>query len=273
MSGAPMKGGPGMARDRYGFFFWLRWIVWFAGSFVVSAGAWTLLLKAVFGPVRGAELTLAWTVAVFGTWFILVIPFMRKKEQIWKRLNDDQEKAVDAWLFGVGVFIGTLVASAFGWSLVFEKNLHRDIPGMDGGWAKAVFGTWIAVLIPFLVLMYRKADAIFQTANARQTYRPGYRRQSVPLEDRLLPEALAKKLQSAKSPLPNGHLVNLTLKNGGTVPYVFVMRGREVVGIYDRTDFGLRMDDIAAVDPWEGELPLFEEGRWLRVDINSQTIE
>ena len=87
-------------KDRYGFLFWLRWIVSFAGSFVVSAAAWTFALQYAFGPIRGAELLITWTVAVFGSWFILVIPFMRKKERIWKRLNTDQESAVDAWLIG-----------------------------------------------------------------------------------------------------------------------------------------------------------------------------
>ena len=265
----PMKGGPGMVRDRYGFFFWLSWIMWFAGSFVLSAMGWTYGMKAVFGPIRGAELTLAWTVAVFGTWFILVIPFMRKKEQIWKRLNDDQERAVDAWLLGMGIFIGSLVVSSIGWSLVFSAKLHRETTGIDGGWAKAVFGTWIAVLIPFLILMYRKADDIFQTANSRQTYEPNYRKIFVPLEQRLLPDALARQIQAQKPILPNGHLAQLRLKNGQTVPNVFIVKGREIVGIYDREGFDFAMSDITALEP-AGEIPVFEESRWLRLDLSSK---
>src|SRR5437773_125999 len=109
-------------QDRYGFLFWLKWILWFAGSFIISAIFWTLLIKGIFHEIKGPELTLTWAVSVFGSWFILVIPFMRKKEQIWKRLNSDQEKAVDAWLLGMGVLIGLLIASSFGWSFVFRSE-------------------------------------------------------------------------------------------------------------------------------------------------------
>ena len=94
-----MRPGMQAIKDRYGFLFWLRWIFLFAGSFVASALLWTQLFKSLFGAVAGPELTFTWVIAVFGSWFLLIIPFMRKKEQIWKRLNDDQEHAVDAWLF------------------------------------------------------------------------------------------------------------------------------------------------------------------------------
>ena len=91
-------------KDQYGFKFWLGWIVQFAGSFIAAVLFWTFSLTALFGGIRGAEISITWAVAVFGSWFILMIPFMRKKERIWKRLNDDQEKATDAWLLGLRIF-------------------------------------------------------------------------------------------------------------------------------------------------------------------------
>ena len=118
---------------------------------------------------------LTWTVAVFGSWFILVIPFMRKKEQIWKRLNDDQEKSVDAWLTGVGIFIGAFVTSSFLWALVLKDRIVPNTPGLDPLWLKAVFSSWLVILIPLLVWMYRSADSIFRIANERQTREPAFR--------------------------------------------------------------------------------------------------
>ena len=155
-------------QDRYGFLFWLKWILWFAGSFIFAAVCWTALMKRLFVSIQGPELTLTWIVAVFGSWFILVIPFMRKKEQIWKRLNQDQERAVDAWFIGMSVFIGLLLASSLAWSIAYKDRLHSIAGhGMDMLWAKAVFSSWLLILIPFLVLMYRSADKIFKDAAER----------------------------------------------------------------------------------------------------------
>ncbi len=266
MSGEPE--GPGMFRDRYGFFFWLAWILWFAGSFVLSALGWTFLMKKLLGAITGAELTLAWVVCVFGGWFILVIPFMRKKERIWKRLNTDQEKAVDAWLLGMGIFIGSLAAAALGWSWVFRAHLH-EASGFYGAWAKAVFGTWFAVMIPFLVLMYLKADAIFKTASARQTYQPNYRTAHVEAARRLLPEHFSCYLLTQKPVLSGGYLVNLRLKDGREVPHVFVLRGKEIAGIYDRPTFDFEMAEIESVVliPTDA-FPDFKEAKWLRLDVD-----
>ena len=255
-------------KDRYGFFFWLRWILWFSGSFVVAALGWTFLFKQLFGAVRGAELTLTWMVCVFGSWFILVIPFMRKKEQIWKRLNTDQERAVDAWLMGMSIFIGSLVMSALGWGIVFKPRLHTESAGMDGVWMKAVFGTWLAVLIPFLIFMYRKADFIFQTARMRQTYEPNYRQAAIPREERLLPQALADRLAAAKPILPKGHLIHAKLKDGSWVKYLFILNGNEIAGIYDRERLDFDPRQIEEIQIVSEELPVFDPTRWLRLDLS-----
>src|SRR3989338_3231027 len=153
--------------DRFGFRFWLSWILWFAASFIGAAILWTFILTSVFGRIQGSELTLTWAVAVFGSWFILLIPFIRKKEQIWKRLNDDQERAVDAWLAAMGIFIGLLVANCLFWIWRLADKIQAG-DGFDPTWSKAVFGTWLFLLIPFLIWMYRKADDIMKTALVRQ---------------------------------------------------------------------------------------------------------
>ncbi len=257
-------------RDRYGFLFWLRWIVSFAGSFVVSAIAWTLLLGKLFGPIEGEELMLTWTVSVFGTWFILVIPFMRKKEQIWKRLNDDQEKAVDAWLAGFGSFIGAFVASEFIWALVLKSRIAPNTPGLDPLWMKAVFSTWLVILIPLLIWMYRSADTIFKTANARQTREPVFQMLWVAPEKRLLSAALAAKLSKVEQTLPGGHVVRGRLRNGEVLEHLFVLNGKEIVGAYDlqRTDFDAsQFEDIEVID--SRQIPPYDESRWIRFNIES----
>jgi len=253
-------------RDRYGFLFWLRWILWFAGSFTAAVLVWTILLQRVFGRIEGPELTLTWIVATFGSWLLIVIPFMRKKEQIWKRLNDDQEIAVDVWFRLMGLFMGLMVVTALGWSQRYRVEIAGE--GMQGVWAKAVFGTWMGMAVPFLVVMYRQADRIFTRAVARQTYVPGYRTAAIPLERRLLPDPLAKKLGSYPPVLPNGHVVTALLRDGTRVPHVFILKGREILGVYDRPELGFDASDLADLEPQRPEdLPAYDESKWLRLDV------
>lgn len=255
-------------KDRYGFLFWLTWILWFAGSFVFAAIFWTTLLQYFLGKIFGFEFTITWVVCVFGTWFMLVIPFMRKKEQIWKRLNDDQEKAVDAWLLGMGIFIGLLVASSLGWSVVFkEKILLKESAAIHPLWVKAVFGSWLVFLIPFLIMMYRQADNIFKTAVQNQTYTPRHKVMSIPQKSRLLPEGLVNRLKNIEFTIQNGHLIDLTLKDGRKIPNVFVFKGHEIMGIYEREslDFEVsQIEDFKCVD--KAKLPAFDESKWLRFE-------
>ena len=257
-------------RDRYGFLFWLRWIAGFAGSFVASAIAWTIILKSIFGPIESEELILTWTVSVFGTWFMLVIPFMRKKEQVWKRLNDDQERAVDAWLSGMGFFIGTYVASALLWTLALKQRIIPNVTGLDPVWAKSVFTTWLLLWIPLLVWMYRSADRIFKTANERQGRAPSFRVQWIAPEKRLLPQPLAEKLGKKKPTLPGGHLVRARMKNGEILEHLFVLNAKEVVGAYDlkRVDFDAsQLEDLDVMD--SSKLPEYQESLWVRFNISS----
>jgi hypothetical protein len=255
-------------KDRYGFLFWLRWILWFAGSFVVSAAAWTAGMKWALGPVEGAELTMTWCVAVFGSWFLLVIPFMRKKEQIWKRLNDDQEKAVDAWLFGMGCFIGLLIMSALIWSVVLRGRLHTSA-GFEPVWLKAVFATWLVILVPFLIFMYLKADRIFKTAVERQTYTPKFRSVTVDRAKRLLPGPISEKLKATPPTLRHGHVVTAILRDGRRIPDVFILNNQEILGVYGRLTLDFEGGDVSDIEVSSPEnLPSYEESLWLRVDGN-----
>jgi hypothetical protein len=257
-------------KDRYGFLFWLRWIVSFAGSFIVSAIMWTTLLSWIFGPIRGEELLMTWAVAVFGTWFILVIPFMRKKEQIWKRLNDDQERAVDAWLTGLGCFIGLFVSSAFLWDVAMRERLLLNERGIDPVWMKAVFGTWLAILIPLLIWMYRSADRLFRTANERQSYSPGFKAQWIDPKRRQLPEPLLAKLRGFRPTLPGGHLVRVTLKDGSSLAHVFVLLNGEVAGVYDYALKDFDASQVVDIRSLSSEiLPVYDESKWVRFNVVS----
>jgi len=256
-------------RADYGFRFWLGWIFWFAASFLTAALFWTWLIRILFGAVLGAELTLTWSLAVFGSWFVLLIPFMRQKERIWKRLNADQENALSAWFFAMGFFIGVLILSALGWSYIYRRQiLESAYTGWNRPWIKAVLSTWLLSLLPFLIWMYRRADAIFKLAVERQAPRgPDHRSLFVERSKRLLPEKMAEKLRDVKPLLGQGHVLTLVLKDGTRVPHVFVMNAKEILGIYDRDHFDFTAGDVEDIEPLTaGQLPAYEESKWLRLD-------
>lgn len=258
-----------MSKEQFGFKFWLSWILWFAGSFVVSALAWTTLITQLFGTIRGVELTLTWSLAVFGTWFILITPFMRKKEQIWKRLNIDEEKAVDAWLQGLGTFVSLIVLSALAWAYYFKAEITAvNHSGLHSLWAQYVFGTWLIFLLPFLVFMYKKADKIFKAAEQRQGYTgTQFKAVFVDKEKRTLPTNLQNKIKNFPETLENGHVLNLIMNNGQQIPNVFVLNKSEILGIYDVDQFDMNITDIKDVELMGvQQLPVYDEKKWLRLD-------
>ncbi len=257
-----------MPKDPFGFKFWLGWILGFAGCFFVSAGLWTLFITWLFGSIEGSELTLTWCVTVFGSWFLFLTPFMRKKERIWKRLNHDQEKAADLWLAGMAVYIGVLIASSLAWSYLFRSDLHRTVSGIHGPWLKAVFATWILALIPFLVVMYRKADTLFNEAHQRQTSRgPKFQSTLIEKAARQLPIEIGDQISQFPEMLENGRIVTLKLKDGREIQDVFVINSREVIGLYARENMDFKTEDVVGVQAVDAQnLPAYDETRWLRLD-------
>lgn len=255
-----------MKKDPFGFRFWLLWICQFAGSFLAGAVFWTFLLTKLFGKISEPEIVMTWSVAVFGSWFILLTPFMRKKEQIWKRLNVDEEKAVDAFLQGVSLFIGLLVLSSLGWSFFYRDRIFSGKTGFDPSWTKAVIGTWLFSMLPFLVFLYKKADVIFKNAVLRQTQTtPKFRSIFVEKQKRFIPDGIASRLEALPPVLENGHVVTLILKDGRKIQDVFVINSKEILGIYDRSELGFKMSEVADIEP-VAALPVYEESKWLRLD-------
>lgn len=255
-----------MNKDRFGFLFWLGWMTWFAASFLGSAAVWTFFLTWLFGSLEGEELTVTWSVAVFASWFMFLIPFMRKKEQIWKRINGDQERSLRLWFWGMGTFLSTAIVSSIFWS--WKYRLDFGASGLYGPWSKAVFGTWLLMLLPFLAFMYRQADRIFKDAVMRQSQAgPRFRTVLIEKSKRLLTPDLCRKIRQTKPVMPEGHVVACILKDGRKIPNVFVVRGQEILGLYDRLTMDFSGEDIHDIEGGASkELPAYEEEKWLRLD-------
>ena len=257
-----------MSKDAFGFRFWLSWILLFVLSFLFAALFWTGLMTRVFKDIRASELVMTWALGVFGSWFVLLTPFMRKKERIWKRLNTDQERATDAWLGGLSIFLGSLMLSALFWCFWFKTEILQEgrLPGIHGSWLKNVFTTWLLLACPFLIYLYKSADRIFREAVIRQGQdRVRFKSIFVEKTSRILPEKVALKIQSLPETLQGGHVVDLTLKNGTKISNAFIFQSREILGLYQREAFDFEPTEVADAEA-VSVFPAYEESAWLRLD-------
>lgn len=257
-----------MSKDAFGFRFWLSWILLFVLSFLFSALFWTGLMTWAFKEIRASELVMTWALGVFGSWFVLLTPFMRKKERIWKRLNTDQERATDAWLGGLSIFLGSLMLSALFWCFWFKTEilLAAAPAGLHGPWLKNVFVTWLLLACPFLVYLYKSADHIFREAVLRQGQdRVRFKSIFVEKNRRILPEKIVVKIQSLPETLHGGHVVDLTMRDGRRIPNAFIFQGREILGLYQRAAFDFESAEIVDAEAVSA-LPAYEESGWVRLD-------
>ena len=65
-----------------GIWFWLKWILVAIAGFTASLVFWNWLfftqMKADF---QNPQMAIGWIVAVFGTWFVTLIPLMKKRSR------------------------------------------------------------------------------------------------------------------------------------------------------------------------------------------------
>ena len=70
--------------------------------------------------------------------------------------------------------------------------------------------------------------------------------------------------------VPGGHLASVFLKNGERIDHVFIVQGREIAGIYDRTELDFQMTDIQDVQITPAEaFPAFIEAKWSRFNVEN----
>ncbi len=83
----------------------------------------------------------------------------------------------------------------------------------------------------------------------------------------MIPSSFAKKIQEKTPVLPDGYVVSFLLKDGRKIPNVFVTKGNEILGVYDRVSVDFSAEDIQDVQVLDKEeLPVYEEEKWLRLD-------
>jgi hypothetical protein len=180
------------------------------------------------------------------------------------------------WVGWIVLTIVTFFISAWFWTgFIAERVGNMQKPGVPVLWVTAVFGSWIVLLVPLIIVMYSKVDKAYEDARiARETSqfnraRQEFRVKSVLIEEpkRLLSRTLSEKLKRVPETIRRGHLVTAVLNDGRRVENVFILNRRDVLGVYGEHAGPLEARDIADLEPVAAErIPDFKTEHWLRFD-------
>ncbi len=180
------------------------------------------------------------------------------------------------WVGWIALTIVTFFASAWFWTGIVARHVGTmDVPAARYIWVAAVFGSWMVFLVPLVILMYNRVDKAYEDARiarestAFEKARKEFRVRTVRIDDRdrLLAKELAQKLKKLPEAVKGGHLVTAILKDGRRIENVFVLGGKDVLGVYGIEKMSFAVKDIVDVAPADlDRLPPFETEGWLRLD-------
>ncbi len=262
-----------------GIWFWLRWILITIGGFLLSLFFWNWFffsqLKADFKEPRVA---ICWMIAVFGTWFVALIPLMKKKEVVMGHMDKQDESTVTWWLIWISFTIGSFFIAVWFWTPFIAAKFGSIRHGSTTLlWIVAVFGTWLVILTPLMVLMYWKVDKAYEDARIRRELRNEPVKDPVKIRavfvdkaKREIPKILSEKLKNIPDTIRGGHLVHCTLKDGRKMQNVFIAKKKEILGLYDQTELTFEARDLLDLELADlTHPPDFTQKIWLRLDGNS----
>jgi hypothetical protein len=192
-------------------------------------------------------------------------------------MNSKSSSTTVYWWIGwiVLTIVSFFISSSF-WTPVIARHIGpMSQPMVPLIWVALVFGSWMVLLVPLIIVMYQKVDKAYEDARMTReenTYEKNkviWGVQSVDLapERRRLSSALIEKLRRIPEALKKGHLVHLLLKDGRRISYAFILGRKELLGVYDLMKVDFDAADIADIEPADlDKLPPFETDKWLRLD-------
>lgn len=267
------------SKNAAGIWFWFKWILVTIAGFTASVLFWNWVFFDCFKVnVKDPHVAIGWIVLVFGTWFVTLIPFMKKKESVMGHMDKQDESTITWWLIWISLAIGSFFLAVWLWTpLIAERFGSVKNPTASVLWIVAVFGTWLVVLTPLMVFMYRKVDKAYEDARIRRQLKSEQFKDPVKIraiwvdkEKRWLTKSLAKKLKTIPQTIKGGHLVTAILKDGRRMEHVFISGKKELLGIYGQEELAFEAQDILDVEPTDlTHPPDFTQKVWLRLDGNS----
>ena len=173
------------------------------------------------------------------------------------------------WITWIVLTIVSFFAAAAFWTPIIAKkfgSIHETRTSVI--WIVAVFGSWMAALVPLIIVMYSKVDKTYEDARMRRE-KAALRFKSIQVDrsKRLLPPDLSAKLKESPEVISGGHLVTALLKDGRKIENVFISDKNEILGIYDAEELTFEGKDIRDIEPADlNKLPSFMTPQWLRLD-------
>lgn len=261
-----------------GSWFWLKWISVAIAGFVGSTYFWNwLLLNQVGINFKDPKIAFVWILIVFGTWFAILMFLMKKQESAMFQTQNEEETTISWWLVWIGMTIGSFFLAAWFWTPFLASRLGSIKESANALiWIVAVFGTWLIALTPLMIFMYRKVDQTYEKARiAKEKKSDGIQTIGnakvkfihVPHQKRILSKDVSMQLANQPFALENGHLVTVKLKNGKSIPNVFIQNRSELVGVYDQTELTFQASDVIAIELTDlNQTSNFTDKVWLRLD-------
>lgn len=190
--------------------------------------------------------------------------------------KDSGTSAVLWWIGWITLTIIAFFVCAYVWTGVIARHVgpmsQKGVPIL---WVSTVFGSWMVLLVPLIVIMYNKVDKAYEdarmnretTAFQKAKKAMGIRSLDIEPELRKLDKSIAAQLKGVPDTIPKGHLVHATLKDGRVIQNVFIYNKKEILGIYDANRMDFNANDVSRLYPIAAQaLPNFETEKWLRLD-------
>ena len=191
-------------------------------------------------------------------------------------IRKKEVSSVGWWIGWITLTIVSFFVSCYFWTGFISRHAgNMDKPGIPILWVTAVFGSWMVLLVPLIIVMYNKVDKAYEDARISreqvqfQKAKENFKVRSILIEpsERRLKEELSAKLKGVSETIRHGHLVNVVLSNGQKVPNVFILDKKEVLGIYGVKEMSFKITDIVDLELVSlDHLPNFKTEEWLRLD-------
>jgi len=180
------------------------------------------------------------------------------------------------WVGWILLTILSFFVSCYFWTGFIAKNIgpmHQA--GVPIIWITAVFGSWMVLLVPLIIVMYSKVDKAYEDARISRENaqfakaKAEFRIKSALIDerDRLLNSGLQTKLKKIPEAIKHGHLVTVLLRDGRKIDNVFVRNRKDVLGVYGLDALSFEIKDIIDLEPADlDRIPAFSHEEWLRLD-------
>ncbi len=190
------------------------------------------------------------------------------------------ESTILWWVGWICLTIATFFISCYFWTGFIAKHFgDMNRPGAPLVWVGAVFGSWLVLLVPLIIVMYYKVDKAYEDTRLSKESSASLR---APKNDfgikvlhldqakLLLKKEHSDKLKKYPPAVRRGHLVTATLKDGRRIENIFVLNRKDILGVYGLESLDFEAQDIADIEAADlDRLPDFKTEKWLRLEAGA----